>query len=423
MAKPRKSGDTGGAVIENPILSNFVDGLSVLEYFISTHGARKGLADTALKTADAGYLTRRLVDVSQDVVIMEEDCDTLRGIETSAFKDGDKVVESLVARIAGRYTLHDIENPITDEMILPAGEYIDDRTAEYIEKIGIETVTIRSVLTCETKRGVCQKCYGKNLATGRIAEMGDAVGIIAAQSIGEPGTQLTLRTFHVGGIASVGKTESSIEAKFDGKLEFDGVRTVTYTNDEGEKSEIVIARTGEVRIMDATSKKLYASNHIPYGSTLFVENGQMITKGTKICEWDPFNAVIVSEYGGIAEFKNIEENVTYRLERDDQTGYSEKVIVESKNKRKIPTVKIISPEGDEMRSYSLPVGSYLSIEEGAEIKPGQKIVKIPRKLGKIQYITGGLPRVIELFEARNPSNPAVVSEIDGVISFGKIWAW
>ncbi|RMF25740.1 MAG: DNA-directed RNA polymerase subunit beta', partial [Bacteroidetes bacterium] len=388
MAKPRKSGDTGGAIIENPILSNFVDGLSVLEYFISTHGARKGLADTALKTADAGYLTRRLVDVAQDVVIMEEDCDTLRGIETTALKDSEKVIDPLSNRIVGRFTLHDIYHPVTDEIILKAGEYIDEKTAKYIEEVGIESVTIRSVLTCETERGVCRKCYGKNLATGRIAEMGDAVGIIAAQSIGEPGTQLTLRTFHVGGIASVSKTESEIVSKFDGKVEFDNLRTATYVDDNGEESEVVISRTGELRITDPEGKKVYVTLHIPYGATLFVKDGAKVGRGDVICEWDPFNAVIVSEYSGIASFESIEEGVTYRLERDDQTGFAEKVIIEPKNKRKIPTIRILTPEGDELRSYNLPVGAYISIEDGQEVKAGQKIVKIPRNLGKIQDITG-----------------------------------
>ena len=420
MAKPRKSGDTGGAVIENPILSNFVDGLSVLEYFISTHGARKGLADTALKTADAGYLTRRLVDVSQDVVIREVDCNTLRGIETSALKDNDKVIEGLVSRIAGRFTLHDIVHPVSDELILKAGDFIDNRTAEYIEEEGVEMVTIRSVLTCETKRGVCTKCYGKNLATGRIAEAGDAVGIIAAQSIGEPGTQLTLRTFHTGGTASVTKTESEIKSKFDGKIEFDSMRVTSTKDEAGTAQNVVLARTGEIRIVDPESGKQYVSHHIPYGATLFVKDGAKISKGDKICEWDPFNAVIISEFGGIANFDGVEEGVTFRVERDDQTGHADKVIVESKNKRKIPIIKIVSPAGEELRSYNLPVGAYISIDDGAEVKSGQKIVKIPRRLGKIQDITGGLPRVTELFEARNPSNPAVVSEIDGVVAFGKI---
>jgi DNA-directed RNA polymerase subunit beta' len=420
MAKPKKSGDTGGAIIENPILSNFVDGLSVLEYFISTHGARKGLADTALKTADAGYLTRRLVDVAQDVVIIESDCDTLRGIETAALKDNEKIIDPLYNRIQGRYTLHDIHHPVTNELILKAGEYINEATAKYIEDAGVEEVTIRSVLTCETKRGVCAKCYGKNLATGRVTEMGDAVGIIAAQSIGEPGTQLTLRTFHVGGIASVTKQENEIFSKFDGKVEFDAIRVTSYKDEDGKKVDIVLSRTGELRITDEEGKKQFVSHHIPYGSTIKVKEGQSIAKGDPICEWDPFNAVIVSEFTGIAQFDSVEEGVTFRMERDDQTGYSEKVIIESKNKKKVPTISIISADGEELRRYSLPVGAYISIEDKQEVRAGQKIVKIPRKLGKIQDITGGLPRVTELFEARNPSNPAVVSEIDGEVIFGKI---
>ena len=420
MAKPRKSGDTGGAIIENPILSNFLQGLSVLEYFISTHGARKGLADTALKTADAGYLTRRLVDVSQDVVIMETDCDTLRGIETTALRDNEKVIQNLTDRIKGRYTLHDIVHPETDEVILKAGEYIDERQAAYIESVEVEMVTIRSVLTCEVKRGVCTKCYGKNLATGRIAEKGDAVGIIAAQSIGEPGTQLTLRTFHVGGIASVTKQENQFIAKNDGVLEFDGIRTTVSADDAGKSIQVVLSRAGEIKMTDPETNKLLSSNHIPYGSTLNFKDKAKVKKGDVICEWDPFNAVIVSEFQGIAKFESVEEGATFRVEKDDQTGFVEKVIIEAKNKRMIPQIRILSPDGDELIAYNLPVGSYISIEDNATVSAGQKIVKIPRKLGKIQDITGGLPRVTELFEARNPSNPAVTAEIDGVVSFGKI---
>ncbi|MFM8448723.1 MAG: DNA-directed RNA polymerase subunit beta', partial [Haliscomenobacter sp.] len=421
MAKPRKSGDTGGAVIENPILSNFVDGLSVQEYFISTHGARKGLADTALKTADAGYLTRRLVDVAQDVVIVEEDCNTLRGLETSALMESEKIIENLASRIEGRYTLHDIYDPTNEEaIILKAGDYIDSRTAKHIEDIGIETVTIRSVLTCETKRGVCAKCYGKNLATGRIAESGDAVGIIAAQSIGEPGTQLTLRTFHVGGVASLSKTESEITSKFEGRIEFDGMKVTSYDKDDGEKSIVVLSRTGEIRIVDTETGKQFVSLHIPYGAQLYVKEGQIVKKQDRICDWDPFNAVIISEFSGTVVFNSIEEGVTYRREVDEQTGFAEKVIIESKKKGKIPVIKILSEEGVEIKSYTLPVGSYLSVDDGQSLTSGDKIAKIPRSLGKIQDITGGLPRVTELFEARNPSNPAVVSEIDGVVTFGKI---
>ena len=416
MAKPRKSGDTGGAIIENPILSNFLEGLSVLEYFISTHGARKGLADTALKTADAGYLTRRLVDVSQDVIIMEEDCDTLRGIDTTELNDNDNVIETLASRIEGRYTLYNLIHPETEEVLLEEGEYITSEKAIEIEEAGITMVTIRSVLTCETKNGVCRKCYGKNLATGRIAEKGDAVGIIAAQSIGEPGTQLTLRTFHVGGIASVSKAESEIIAKVDGVIEFDNIKTIKGDG----KNSVVLSRSGEIRVKEPETDKILSNHHIPYAADLMVKDGQKIKKGDMICSWDPFNAVIISEHAGIAQFESIEEGVTFRTERDDQTGYEEKIIIESKSKRKIPTITIVSADGEELKKYNLPVGSYISIEEGDEVKKGSKIVKIPRNLGKIQDITGGLPRVTELFESRNPSNPATVSAIDGIVSFGKI---
>jgi DNA-directed RNA polymerase subunit beta' len=419
MAKPRKSGDTGRVIIENPILSNFLDGLSVQEYFISTHGARKGLADTALKTADAGYLTRRLVDVAQDVVIMEEDCATLRGIDTTALKDNEKVIETLSSRIMGRYSLHDIYHPITDEIILEAADYIDEDLADFIEDIGIEMVTIRSVLTCETERGVCNKCYGKNLATGRIAERGDAVGIFAAQSIGEPGTQLTLRTFHAGGIASISKQESELSSKFDGVLEFDDGMRVTKSPDK-DAVGVVISRSGEIRIVDPETRKLFVSHHIPYGSKIYVKDAQKIERGVVICEWDPFNAVIVSEFPGIVRYENIEEGSTFRIERDDQTGYAEKVIVEAKDKKKIPFMHIVDKDGTDLKSYKLPMGSYVSVNDGASLRSGDIIAKIPRNLGKIQDITGGLPRVTELFEARNPSNPADVSEIDGIVSFGKI---
>ncbi|MBK8623371.1 MAG: DNA-directed RNA polymerase subunit beta' [Saprospiraceae bacterium] len=419
MAKPRKSGDTGGAIIENPILANFLEGLSVLEYFISTHGARKGLADTALKTADAGYLTRRLVDVAQDVIITEKDCDTLRGIDTEALKDNENVIETLTSRIIGRYSLHSISDPVTDELIMEAGEYISPEVADNIEKAGIEKVTIRSVLTCETKVGVCAKCYGKNLATGRIVEKGDAVGIIAAQSIGEPGTQLTLRTFHVGGIASVSKTESEISSKFEGVIEFDSIKVTTQV-EGGVQHQVVLSRSGEIRVVDPESKKVYNSYFIPYGSNLLVKDGQKIDKGQAICAWDPFNNLIISEFGGITKFEDLDEGVTYRVERDDQTGYAEKVIIEPKNKKKIPVVKIVSPGGEELKSYNLPVGAYITVDDNEEVLPGQKIVKIPRNLGKIQDITGGLPRVTELFEARNPSNPCVTAEIDGIVTYGKI---
>ncbi len=419
MAKPRKSGSTGSEIIENPILSNFKDGLNVLEYFISTHGARKGLADTALKTADAGYLTRRLVDVAQDVVITEEDCGTLRGIATQALKDNEEVVEPLYDRILGRTSLHDIFNPQNEEeLFVAAGEEITEDIARKIEDSSIDMVEIRSVLTCESRRGVCVKCYGKNLATGYTAQRGDAVGIIAAQSIGEPGTQLTLRTFHVGGVAGSASVESTLNAKFDGTVQFDGLRTTTFENNEGEKVQVVIGRTGELRIMDVKNDRLLITNNVPYGSTLMVKDGQKVTKGDVICSWDPFNAVIVSEIAGKVRFDSILEGITYREEADEQTGHREKVVIETKDKNKIPSLMVDGNK--EVKSYNLPVGSHIIVEEGVPVKAGQVIVKIPRVIGKLRDITGGLPRVTELFEARNPSNPAIVSEIDGVVAFGNI---
>ncbi len=417
MAKPRKSGSSGSEIIENPILSNFKGGLNVLDYFISTHGARKGLADTALKTADAGYLTRRLVDVSQDVVITEEDCGTLRGIATSALKDNEEIISPISDRIEGRTSLHDVYNPLTGDLIINAGEEITHDKALEIEEAGVDTVEIRSVLTCEAKRGVCVKCYGKNLATGYMAQRGDSVGIIAAQSIGEPGTQLTLRTFHVGGIAGSSSVESSLTARFDGTIQFDGLRTVTTENNEGEKVNIVIGRTGEIRISDVENDRLLNTHNIPYGATLSVKNGQKIKKGDIICTWDPFNNVVIAEQAGKIEFESIIDGITYREEADDQTGHREKVIIETKDKTKLPAIII---NGKDVKSYNLPTGSRLATEEGDEVKAGQVIVKIPRTMRKGGDITGGLPRVTELFEARNPSNPAVVAEIDGVTTFGNI---
>jgi DNA-directed RNA polymerase subunit beta' len=417
MAKPRKSGSTGSEIIENPILSNFKGGLNVLDYFISTHGARKGLADTALKTADAGYLTRRLVDVAQDVVITEEDCGTLRGIATSALKDNEEIVEPLYDRIIGRTSLHDVYNPSTDELLVSAGELITEDIGKAIEDAGIETVEIRSVLTCESRRGVCVKCYGKNLATGNLAQKGDAVGIIAAQSIGEPGTQLTLRTFHVGGVAGSASVESSLTAKFDGTIQFDGLRTVTTENHEGNKIQVVIGRTGEVRIIDVKNDRMLITNNVPYGATLYVKDGQQIKKGDTICTWDPFNNVIVAEVAGQIRFDAVIEGITYREEADEQTGHREKVVIETKDKNKIPTLIV---EGKEVKQYNLPVGSHITVEEGEDVRAGQVLVKIPRTLRMQRDITGGLPRVTELFEARNPGNPAIVCEIDGVVGFGAI---
>src|SRR6188508_1348939 len=417
MAKPRKSGSTGSEIIENPILSNFKGGLNVLDYFISTHGARKGLADTALKTADAGYLTRRLVDVAQDVVITEEDCGTLRGIAISALKDNEDVIEPLSDRIEGRTSLHDVYDPLNDELIIHAGQEVTSEIAKRIEECGIESVEIRSVLTCESRRGCCVKCYCKNLATGNLAQKGDAVGIIAAQSIGEPGTQLTLRTFHVGGVAGSAAVESTLTAKFEGVVQFDGLRTVMIDNNEGGKNQVVIGRTGELRIMDVKNDRLLITNNIPYGATLNVKDGQKVSKGDIICTWDPFNNVIVSEIDGNVKFEHIVDGVTYREESDEQTGHREKVVIETRDKTKIPQLVV---EGKEHKSYNLPTGSHIVIEEDDEVKAGQVIVKIPRILGKLRDITGGLPRVTELFEARNPGNPAIVSEIDGVVSMGAI---
>ncbi len=417
MAKPRKSGSSGSEIIENPILANFKDGLSVLEYFISTHGARKGLADTALKTADAGYLTRRLVDVSQDVVINEEDCGTLRGIATSALKDNEDIIETLSDRIEGRMSLHDVFHPVTEKLLINGGEEISAEVAKLIDESGIETVEIRSVLTCESKRGVCVRCYGKNLASGMLAQRGDAVGIIAAQSIGEPGTQLTLRTFHVGGVAGSASVESTLPAKFDGTLQFDGLRTVHTEDNNGKKINVVIGRTGEIRNIDVKSDRLLNTSHIPYGAILNVKDGQKVTKGDIICTWDPFNNVIVAEVHGKIHFESLIEGITYRDEADEQTGHREKVVIETKDKTKLPVIIV---EGKEKKLYNLPVGSHIVVEEGSDVRSGQVLVKIPRVLSKLKDITGGLPRVTELFEARNPSNPAVVCEIDGVVAFGAI---
>jgi DNA-directed RNA polymerase subunit beta' len=417
MAKPRKSGSTGSEIIENPILSNFKGGLNVLDYFISTHGARKGLADTALKTADAGYLTRRLVDVAQDVVITEEDCGTLRGIATSALKDNEDIIEPLADRIEGRTSLHNVYDPQSEDLIVGAGDAITDTIAQRIEDAGIEVVEIRSVLTCESKRGTCVKCYGRNLATGILAQKGDAVGIIAAQSIGEPGTQLTLRTFHVGGVAGSAAVESTLLAKFDGTLQFDGLRTVMTTNNEGDKVQVVIGRTGEIRNMDVKNDRLLNVTNIPYGATLQVKDGQQVKKGDVICTWDPFNNVIMAEIDGTLKFENVIEGITFREEADEQTGHREKVVIETRDKTKIPSIIV---EGKERKSYNMPTGSHIVVDEGAQLKAGQVLVKIPRVLGKLRDITGGLPRVTELFEARNPSNPAIVSEIDGVVTMGAV---
>ncbi|MBC73350.1 MAG: DNA-directed RNA polymerase subunit beta', partial [Muricauda sp.] len=420
MAKPKKSTAGGGEIIENPILSNFKEGLSILEYFISTHGARKGLADTALKTADAGYLTRRLVDVSQDVIVNSEDCETLRGIEVEPLKKNEEIVESLGERILGRVSLHDVYNPLTEELVLRAGQEINEADVRRVEAAPIEKVEVRSPLTCEAAQGICAKCYGRNLATNKMVQRGEAVGVVAAQSIGEPGTQLTLRTFHVGGIAGNISEDNKLESKFDGVAEIEDLRVVEGEGSDGKKTNIVISRTSEVKIVDQKTGITLSTNNIPYGSQLFIKDGEKITKGTVICEWDPYNGVIVSEFSGQIAYENIEQGVTYQVEIDEQTGFQEKVISESRNKKLIPTLLIQNSKGETLRSYNLPVGSHLMINDGDKVKEGKILVKIPRKSAKAGDITGGLPRVTELFEARNPSNPAVVSEIDGVVSFGKI---
>ncbi len=421
MAKPQKSGASSQEIIENPILSNFKEGLSILEYFISTHGARKGLADTALKTADAGYLTRRLVDVAQDVVINAPDCGTLRGIVATSLKKNDEVVEPLFDRILGRTSVHDVYVPETDNLIVAAGELISEDVANAIDKAGIEEVEIRSVLTCEMRRGVCSKCYGRNLATHRSAQHGDAVGVVAAQSIGEPGTQLTLRTFHVGGTASNIADISDMKAKANGKLEIDELRTIDKKNADGTMRRVVVGRSAELKITDEKTGIVIMNANIPYGSEMVIDNNTKVKKGDVICKWDPYNAVIVSEVSGKVVFDSIVEGITFREEVDEQTGFTEKVITESRDKKKNPAIHIIDAKTKEvLREYSLPVDAHISVGEGDKIEAGEILVKIPRVAGKTGDITGGLPRVTELFEARNPSNPAVVSEIDGIAEYGKI---
>ena len=420
MAKPQKSGSTGSQIIENPILANFKEGLSVLEYFISTHGARKGLADTALKTADAGYLTRRLVDVAQDVIINEPDCGTLRGLVATALKNNEEVVASLSERILGRTTVHDIYHPMTGKLIVKSGEQITEDIADQIENSPIERVEIRSVLTCEAENGVCAKCYGRNLATGKMVQMGEAVGVISAQSIGEPGTQLTLRTFHVGGIAGNVSTQSTVVARYDGVAEIEELRTVEWQDEKGEMVDIVVSRLAEIKIVDKNTGIPLSTNSLPYGSKLFVKNGSDVKKDQVVCEWDPYNGVIITEFNGRVSFQDFIDGVTFREESDEQTGYREKVVIETRDKTKNPTLKVVDENDMDVRQYNLPVGGHLSVEEGQMVRAGDVLVKIPRASGKAGDITGGLPRVTELFEARNPSNPAVVSEIDGEVSLGKI---
>jgi len=420
MAKPKKSTASGGEIIENPILSNFKEGLSILEYFISTHGARKGLADTALKTADAGYLTRRLVDVSQDVIINEEDCGTLRGLEVTPLKKNDEIVESLTDRIEGRVILQDVYHPLTDKLIIKANQPITHKLAQEIEASGIDVVEVRSALTCESAQGICAKCYGQSLSTLNKVQIGEAVGVIAAQSIGEPGTQLTLRTFHVGGVAGNISEENKLIARFNGNVAIEDLRTVEGKDNEGNKVDIVISRTAEIKIIDTKTGLTLSTNIIPYGSVIFDKDRKTIKKGEVIVQWDPFNGIIVSEFAGKVKFDNLEQGVNYAVEIDEQTGFQEKVLIESKNKRLIASLIIEDKDGNALRSYSLPVGAHLMVDNGEKVESGKTLVKIPRKSGKAGDITGGLPRVTELFEARNPSNPSVVAEIDGVVSFGKI---
>ena len=425
MAKPQKAGAEGNSIIENPILNNLKEGMSVQEYFIASHGARKGLADTAMKTADAGYLTRRLVDVSHDVIITEDDCGTLRGLECRALKEGDEVVSTLAERILGRVSVHDVINPHTSEIIVKAGEEITEAKAQAVEDAGIEMVEIRSVLTCESKKGVCRKCYGRNLATSKMVQLGEAVGVIAAQAIGEPGTQLTLRTFHSGGIAENAAANASITSKYDAKLKFEGLRTVPFVDKSDESNpvecQMVVSRLAEVQFVDPKTDINMATLTVPYGSSLFFKDGDLVKKGDVVCKWDPFNAVIVSEYAGKLQFDNVIEGATFKTETDETSGMTERIITESKDHNVIPTVHVVDENGQVLGTYNFPVGGHIAnIEDGQVIETGTTLVRIPRAVFNAGGITGGLPRVTELFEARNPTNPAVVSEIDGEVTMGKL---
>ena len=420
MAKPQKAGAEGAQIIENPILSNFKEGMSVLKYFIASHGARKGLADTAMKTADAGYLTRRLVDVSHDVIITQEDCGTLRGLECRALKNGDEIVSSLGERILGRVSVHDIIHPTTGELICAAGEEINEEKADIIEKSPIEMVEIRSVLTCESKRGICAKCYGRNLATSRMVQLGEAAGVIAAQAIGEPGTQLTLRTFHAGGVAGNAAANASIVAKNNARIEFEEVRDVPFRDDESKDCRMVVSRLGEIRFIDPNTDIVLSTLDLPYGSILYNKHGDIVKQGDLIAKWDPFNALIVTEYAGTLRFNDVIDGVTFKAETDDTTGLSEKIIIDAKDHTKVPTCDVLDADGNVLGTYNFPVGCHVVVEDGQKVSTGATLVKIPRAVGGAGDITGGLPRVTELFEARNPSNPAVVSEIDGEVTMGKL---
>ncbi len=421
MAKPQKARASGADIIEKPIVSNLKEGMTVLEYFISTHGARKGLADTALKTADAGYLTRRLVDVSHDVIITEEDCGTLRGLIATAIKNKDEVVESLGERILGRTSVHDIFNPLTGELIIKAGEEIREKEADLIDSLPIEQVEIRSVLTCESRKGVCAKCYGRNLATSRMVEKGEVVGVIAAQSIGEPGTQLTLRTFHVGGTASSSAADSSIESKYDGILKFEELRTIDRVSDQGDVQSVVVSRMTELRILDENTGITFSQYDVPYGAVLYKKDGEKVTKGDLICDWDAYNATTIVETAGTVRFENMIEGSTFQKDAADEFSIStDKVIIESKDKTRSPALHIVDANGQSIKVFNLPVGAHVMAENGSVVKVGDVIMKIPRAIGKASDITGGLPRVTELFEARNPSSPAILSEINGEVLMGKV---
>ena len=421
MAKPQKAGASDNSIIENPILSNFKEGMSVLEYFISTHGARKGLADTALKTADAGYLTRRLVDVSHDVIVTEEDCGTLRGLICTALKDGDRVVASLEDRIKGRVSVHDIVNPLTNDLIVASGDEITDRIAREIELSGIESVEIRSVLTCESKKGVCMKCYGRNLATQRMVQRGEAVGVIAAQAIGEPGTQLTLRTFHAGGVAGNAAANAQIKAKNRAKLEFEELRTIDRPTAEHPEGKVVVGRLAELRFLDVNTGIALSTVSVPYGANLYAQDGDIVEGGTVIADWDPFNSVIVTEFAGRVQFEGVKEGSTYRVETDETTGLRDLIVIETKgDKGIVPMAHILDENGELLRTYNFPINGHIVVSDGQELAAGDVLVKIPRSVAKAGDITGGLPRVTELFEARNPSNPAVVAEIDGEVTMGKV---
>ena len=422
MAKPQKS-MTGqaGEIIENPIIANFKEGLSILEYFISTHGARKGLADTALKTADAGYLTRKLVDVSQDVIINEIDCGTIRGLTVEALKDGEDIKEPLSERILGRVALHSIIDPLSRKVIVKAGEEIDEDLAAKIAETSISSVEIRSVLTCESRRGICAKCYGRNLTTGKIVDVGETVGVVAAQSIGEPGTQLTLRTFHIGGTASRIVTQSRIPTKFSGVVNYENIKVIKYENPAAPDVEtyVTLSRNGVIQILD-DNNRLVSKYDVPYGAHILINNKEAVEKNQVLYEWDPYNSVIVAEHDGVVSYSDLEENVSYIEAPDETTGHIQKVVIESKNKTLSPSIQIANSKGEILSTYIIPAQAHLLVNHSDNATAGQIMVKIPRETGKTRDITGGLPRVTELFESRSPNSPSIVSEIDGSVEIGAL---